>query len=788
MLTRRCGLLASAAVAVALGLAGAASAAEAQDDSRIATEVDTVVVTAQRRVESAQDVPVSVTAFSQAQIERQHIHNLADFTRAAPNFTIEGVGSISRSSAVVYSRGIGAAGGDAEAPVGVSIDGMFYFSNAGKLLNTYDSASIEMLQDLQGTLFGRNTTGGIINIRTNDPTPNYEISAKLRVGNYGRFNTNVTANLPITDTLALRISGNTQQADGYFRNLYVDPVTNAQQGDTRVGGDNSRAIRGKLLWTPTDDLRVLATASYTKQRQQNPVGQNGNGPLDVLYVRGPINANSPVAGRPGVGYPGGPTDVRTVRRDTNGADNLDQKVFILDTQYTTPWGFDFTSISAYMKYRTLNIADFDGTDLNFFTSKLNQGRSQQSQEFRLSSNDAASPLQWQGGVFYFATRFHNFQTNVLGPSFFANTGAQTPTVTQALSTQSYARSLAAFGQVDYRIMEKFVLTAGARYTTEKKRITNYPSLRNLNYPFNAANIITPAVSNQKTWDDVIWRLSARYEFSDELMAYASYSTGKKAGGFSSTATTLSQLTPFAPESVESMEAGIKSEWFDRRLRLNLTAFNTKYEDLQVGAFRPANNVSGQESFVANDANQRSKGFEVRATALPIPGLELNASVGYLHARYTSFVSALSYNFPGRVCNGLTAGPGSPPIAQEHADKNGPCYLVPSRSPKWTAKLEAAYSIDLGEWGVLTPHVSWSHEGAHFTNLTNAPQGFQGNYEIVDASLTYDDPKDRYRVSAFVHNLTNKTHLINANPIAGLFNTNYYADPKVYGIELAVKFR
>jgi iron complex outermembrane receptor protein len=272
------------------------------------------------------------------------------------------------------------------------------------------------------------------------------------------------------------------------------------------------------------------------------------------------------------------------------------------------------------------------------------------------------------------------------------------------------------------------------------------------------------------------------------MAYVSYSTGNKSGGFSTTATTQSQLDPYKPEKAKAWEAGIRSEWFDRRLRLNVTAFNNKYSDLQVGAFRPVQGGTGQQSFIANAAFERAKGVEVQASAVPLPGLQFNASVGYLHARYTSFVSALSYNFPGHVCNGLTAGPGSPPIEQDHSDPNSQCYLVPPRSPKWTAKLEAQYAWDLGDLGVLTPHVAWSYEGSHFTNLTNAPQGFQGAYSVWDADLTYEHPGQDWRVSVFAKNITNKTHLLNANPIAGLFNANYYADPKTYGVELAVRFR
>jgi iron complex outermembrane receptor protein len=783
-MTGRGKLLTGAAMAACLGWAGGAAAADEPVDgkSRVATEVEAIVVTAQRRQESAQDVPVSVTAISAEQIAKTFSHNLADFTRTAPNFTIEGVGSVSRSSAVVYSRGIGFSGIDAvEPPVAVSIDGLFYAVNVGTLLNTYDARQIEVLQGPQGTLFGRNTTGGVIQIVTNDPTHEYEVSGKLRVGNYGRVDSNITVNLPITDTLAARVSMNMQKSDGFFTNNFVSPVTGQRSGDTSAGGDDSRAIRGKLRWTPTDDLSVQLTAWYTKQRQDVPVGQNGNGPTDALFSRGLAGPNSPVNGRPGIGYPGGPTDPFTVNRDTDGADNLDQKAFILDSRYHTPYGFDVTTISGYLKYRSLQIADFDATDLNYFTSLLHAGRSQISQEIRLQSSDAESPLQWQGGVFFFTTRWHNYQTNILGPSFFANTNATTPVVNQNLAAATYESNYAGFGQVDYRILPQLVVTAGARYTHEKKRITDWPVLASLNPPYGAG------ISNEHSWDDVTWRVAARYEVNDDLMVYASYSTGQKAGGFSTTATTQSQLTPYEPETAKAFEAGVRSEWLDRRLRVNVTAFNNKYSDLQVGAFRPVVGGSGQQSFIANSAFERARGVEVQATALPIPGLELNASVGYLHARYTSFVSALSYNFPGHVCNGLTAGPGSPPIEQDHSDPNTPCYLVPPRAPKFTAKFQAAYDFDLKGYGTLTPHAAWSYEGKHFTNLTNAPQGFQGAYAIVDADLTYEDPKAQWRVSLYAKNLTNKTHLINANPIAGLFNANYYADPKTYGVELAVKF-
>jgi iron complex outermembrane receptor protein len=419
--------------------------------------------------------------------------------------------------------------------------------------------------------------------------------------------------------------------------------------------------------------------------------------------------------------------------------------------------------------------------LNFFTSNIFRRRSQFSQEIRLQSNDTGSKLQWQGGVYYFTTRWQNKQANILGPTFFAQTAATSPVVSQYLGSASFDAAAAVFAQVDYEIIPHLTITAGGRYTHDSKRVTDWPALANLDPPFGGN------LTGAQTWTDFTYHLAARYKFSDDLMAYASYSTGEKAGGFSTTATTQSQMTPYQPEQAKAWETGVRSEWFERRLRLNGTAFWNDYSDLQVGAFRPITGGSGQQAFVANAANERARGVEIQAVAAPVRALRLTAAVGYLDAYYTSFVSALSYNFPGHVCNGLTAGPGSPPIAQNHADKSSPCFLVPPRTPKWTAKLEGSYDFELGDIGTLTPHVAWSYEGSHFTNLTNAPQGFQAAYHIWDADVTYNEPQGRWRLSLFGKNLENKVHLLNANPIAGLFNANYYADPRTYGVELGVRF-
>ena len=749
-----------------------AFAQEASDEESEATgrKPGEIVVTAQRREQLLTDVPLSVTAIGAEAIEQEYPRNLTDFSRISPNFTIEPVGAVSRSSAVIFTRGVGYSGVDSvEPPIAVSIDGIFYAVNVGSLLNTYDLSQIEILKGPQGTLFGRNTTGGVVQIRTKDPTQDFEVSGLLRTGSFGRFDTNLALNVPISDTLSARIAAQTLHSEGAYRNTFVDPNTGIGPDGARTGGDESQSIRGKLLWEPNPGVSVKLTSWLTRQDQDAAVGTNASGPGERLFDRG----------RPGIGQPGGPTDPYVITRDTNGRDKITQYAVVLDAVIDTGLGFDITSISVYMKTKSRQLTDFDASDLNFFTSNGFSSRFQLSQEIRLQSNDAASRLQWQAGVFYFKTNWETRQVNIIGPSFFANTTASSPVLKQFLGSDTYAESIAGFGQAEFQVLDDFYLTVGGRYTYEKKSIDRYPVLVDFDSP-----LPTPLFA-EASWKDFTYHLSARYNLTPDAMVYASYSTGMKAGGFSSQAATLGQLQPFDPEEAKSWELGLKANVLDDMLRLNLTAFSVKYDDLQVTAFRPANTTSGQESFVANAAFERARGVEFEATLFPVAGLRLSSAIGYLDAKYTSFVAALSYSYPGAVCNGVDVN--GDPIQQDHSDPNDPCFLVPQRTPEWTVRLDGSYDIDLGNGHQLTPHVSYSFEDAHFTNSTNAPQGFQDGFSQVNADLTYRDPDDRFRVSLFVKNLTDTVRLLNANPIAGLFTVNYYAEPRTWGAEVGFKF-
>jgi iron complex outermembrane recepter protein len=234
-----------------------------------------------------------------------------------------------------------------------------------------------------------------------------------------------------------------------------------------------------------------------------------------------------------------------------------------------------------------------------------------------------------------------------------------------------------------------------------------------------------------------------------------------AGGFNSRVdTAVLTGTPYAPEKVAAWEIGLKSDWYDHRLRVNLAAFSNKYSQLQVGAFIPG---GGLQQTIVNNAYERAQGVEAELFAIPIDHLNLQASIGYLDAHYTSFFADV-----------FGTGP---------ADYS---FLRVGYAPKWTTRLEAYYDIDLNGYGTLTPDVSWNHSSSYFTDLTNSPVGFQKSYGIWDASLTYVEPSNRWKLSLWGKNLNNELRRLSAVPSSGYFTQLYFADPLTFGVDASIK--
>jgi len=728
--------------AVFSGLTSAGGVALAQtDDAAAAAQqtgaVETLVVTARKRAESIQKTPVAVTAVDADQIDKLFVQNLAELTRVAPNFTIEGVGAINRNSGVIYSRGIGYSGVDQgqDPAVGVSVNGIFWGRSIGALANMFDVEQVEILRGPQGTLFGKNTIGGVVNITTRKPGDIYSFDGSLRYGNLGRIDYMAGADIPLDETLAVRIAYQSQYSDGAFTNAFTGPLA-----PKKLGGDDIQTIRGTVVWTPTPELSFELMGSYLRDRSASVGGQNGSGPTDLVFF---------AFGQPGFGFPGGQTDPYTVTRNFPSSDHQDTVLASLDARYRGD-GFDIVSVTGFVRDSNNSFNDYDSTPLTVIESYFPRHNKQFSEELRVEST-GDSRLSWVAGAMY-TTRTWDAEQELF-------VDALLPPALIALAHQiDYAKqhddAWALFGQASYEVVDNLELTFGMRYTNQEKdmyRIAQHPVI----FPAPAA------IYRKTSWSNTTYHAGARYQFDDDLMAYATFSTGFIVGGWNSRSNTAAAIGPYEPTTADAWEVGVKSDWYDRRLRLNISAFWNQYDDLQVGVF-----IGGAQQVIANNAFERARGVEIEATAVPMERLLLSASIGYLDASYTSFMADLD-------ASGIIT------------DNSG---LRPVRAPMWTMRLQGSYEIPLGEHGSLTPDVSYAYEGSHYTDTRNAPQGLQKGYSIWNASLNYAEPDKRWEVSLWGRNLTDELHILSAIPTSGLFTQLYFANPRTYGLELRVKLQ
>ena len=739
-------VLLAGAIGSSLMVLGNAAAAQTTPPQQ--SGIETVTVTARHRAENAQDAPLTVTAIDAAQIEKLFAHDLADLNYEAPNLTIQGVGAIHRNAAVIYSRGIGYGNVDEgqDPAVGVAINGVFAPHNIGELSNMLDVQDIQILTGPQGTLYGKNTIGGVINITTKLPGDVYDMEASARYGNLGRQDYFAAADLPIDDTLSARVSLQSQYSEGAFKNAYT-PTPPAGPVAKYLGGDDIKTGRGTLVWKPNNKFEAELVGTYMRDRSPSVGGTNGSTPTDALYF----------FGYPGYDY-GGRHNPYVVYDNFPSGDYQDTTSLSLNARYHFN-GFDLVSVTGYERDWNLSYNNYDDVELDFFESTYVLHSTQASQEFRVESNDN-SALKWQVGDIFTNKLWNGSQ---LFYSIF-------PTLNNYVD---YAKQLdnaeAMFGQVDYTIMPGLELTGGIRWTDEYKNISRVNShlatntgpcnLTSINVnPTNACNYVF-----SKTWSNTTYHAGLDYHIDDDKMVYATYSTGFVAGGFNSRVDTyyLTQLA-YSPEKAKAWEVGLKSQWLNDRLRANVTGFWNTYDNLQEGAFIPG---GGLQQAIINGVNEEAKGLELEAIALPVDRWQVSLSLGWLDAAYTKFYA----NVFGTGAANYQA-------------------LTPPFTSKYTMRLESSYEFELNGSGTLTPDVSASYQSKYYTDPTNSPVGLNNGYWLMDASLTYEEPQGRWKVAAWAKNLTDTLYRLSAVPSSGYFTQLYFANPRTFGVDLTVKLQ
>ncbi len=740
----------------ALGLALCADVAWAQ----VAADtggLEEIIVTARKRQESMQDVPASISALSAGDLARRFDSDVRDFAGSSPNIVIDDTQQGPGGVAAIYIRGVGVADIEksVDPAVGVVFDDVYIGQSSGSLLKAIDIDRVEVLRGPQGTLFGRNATGGIINLARSRPT--YDLTGKARV-TYGRFDTlkvEGVASTGLSDKVAVKVSGAYEKSDGYFYNRFYD-----QPGQR----SEFYAIAGALLFEPTDNLRFQISYDHQSTKQDPPQLVAINRPTDLFCT-----AYAQCSPSPGVPTSGDPyVSVSNGRLEKNATFKLDMAVAKATYDLSSDMQLDY--IFGWLKTNETIHQDFDSAPLTLYHTDRPARWRQTTNELRLTKG-GTGPLSFVLGAYLWDSRYTINLKNYIG--FVPGV----PLLTSAQDVTQTNKSWAIYGEADYKLFDKLTLTLGARYTKDKKTslvndkpIFIYGSLVEANpvaviQPSLAGGQIVMTSPVKANWSKFTPRVSLRYAFTDDTMAYALWSRGYRGGGFNGRPATIGAATvPYDPETLDNYEVGFKTQFAGGRVRLNGAAFMMKYKDMQQDLDVPAPGTStGRENRTINASSAEFKGVELDLTAQLNRNLRLNGNVGYLDAKYK--------NFTGDIFS-----TGTPVDAT---------FLKIRRAPKWTWSAGATYETDIGDNASAWITGDVHYIGPHEITFLNNPNLRNGGQYLVDASINARFNKTT--VSVFGKNLADEKGWTIGYDVQNIWS---YAAPRprrTYGVAVTQTF-
>jgi len=718
-----------------------------------------IVVTARRKSERLQDVPVAVTAFGGQALAARGVDTLDQIARYTPNIRFDGAAQLSGGNynATVFIRGVGS--NDfaifSDPGVGFYVDDVYYARSIGGIMDAVDIDSVQVLRGPQGTLFGKNTIGGAVLITTANPEIG-TLSGRLE-GTYGSFqrkDLKGAINVPIGDNAAFRLSGATLHRDGYVKRLL---------DGSDMGNRNANMIRGKFRYQPDDRLTVDLGADYTRAREHSA-------PSDLLAVGGvpgitgiPFLANynkfvaptlpivapdgnkaldrSWITASPFETWAGGPN-----RNDLDlwGAQGI--------VNYRMG-GATLKSVTAYRHMKAYFTRDGDNTPYTFRQTTNRDKQWQFSQELQLTGKTLDDRLSYVLGAYYFKEKAEDITSADLAIGLWA---PFPPPESPAVFPSNYTRnrSLAAYAQFDYNLTPSLQLEVGGRYSDDRKHFRTIVVRQKDHVTF------IDAIRDGK-FSKFTPRVGINYKVDPDILLYASYSQGFKQGGFNGRPlVSASEVTRYNPEVLDTYEAGIKSQWLDHALTANLALFHSIYKDIQLTVNQTPQN------FVANAAQGKINGMELELVARPIRWFSANASIGYLDAHYTA------------VGQGL-----------------GPTQILPIslrtglvKAPKWTTSVGAEVSHELADGSKLMLRGDISTYSTIFNDVANTPIITEDGYTLVNARLSYSFANNRITVALFGTNLTNSLYIVSGNASSGFgLAEASYGRPREWGVSAGFRF-
>lgn len=681
-------------------------------------QIDEITVTAQKREQSLQDVPIAITAVTADDVESLNARDIRDLQYATPNLVIAGSDPARQSFGI---RGISDRSRNAgiENRLGLYVDGVYVGRGIGVNQSTLDIQTIEVLRGPQGTLFGKNTVAGAINITTKEPGEEFGLSLTGEAGNFDHYRISGVVDVPITEKFRSKFA-----ASYWDRGGFSEDVNTGMEFDTR----QELALRGQLLFEPTDRTKAQLSFDYLEN--------------DYFALGGGERLNDPRA--PGA---------YTVAIDGEQPFNTEVWGGGLNINHEFENGFQLTSITGYRETSILaEDVDEDYSPIPVaFTDIVTEDTEQFSQEIRLASPQGER-FDWLVGLYYFnqdlsgsgAARVFAQALNPLAPAIY---------VSVAQNSVVDVESFAAFAHGNYNITDSLQLTAGLRFTTEKKSI-DYTITDQTTLFTNGS--VQDSLSN----DDLSPKVSLNWFVNDDVMAYASYGKSFKSGGWNADFIRQLSALGFDDESVNAYEAGLKTTLFDSRLRLNMAGFLQKHKDYQVFAFVSLPG-GGTQLTVTNAGEVTTKGVEVDAQWAVNDYITLTTAYGFTDAEFDRFANG--------------GGPG--------VDFDG---NTPSEAPKHNISIRADIRYPLAG-GEVVFQPDYYYRSEFFSNPNNLAVNLNEGLDQFNARLGYEHGSGRWSAYLWAKNISSETkQIFNSVSFLGIPRATFN-EPRTFGATLKVNF-
>jgi iron complex outermembrane receptor protein len=740
---------ACAAAAAALCAVPAVLAQEAPG-ARSAGGLEEITVTARRREEALQQVPIAVSAFSSEELQKLQATDLGGLQGTVPNLNlVQGRGSA--TSANVYIRGIGQP--DAlqtfDPAVGIYLNDVFISRIQGALFNLYDIERVEVLRGPQGTLYGKNTIAGAIRLISKKPPDALSGNFEVGYGDYNRMDAKAYVGGPVTDSLGASLAALYSKRDG----IVEDVTTGREYNDI-----DTTAARGILSFEPSDTVDVSLALDYTRQRNALNLGRP-EAPLIQVNLLGGVRVLQPA--------PTGPWafEARTSFTGDEGQE-LDHAGVALTVGWQVSDAWRLKSITGYRDLDVDNYVDIDASRWELGDVFVGVDQDQLSQEFQFLFDDGGR-LNAVFGLYYLNENITSHQEAYADD--FLTLGALPLTFLRTVDDDLDTDSYAIFGQGNWQFTDRLSAILGLRYTYESKDYFRTTST----FSNFAALVGTFDYPDDESWDAFTPSLGLDYQVTDDSLLYVSAGRGFKSGGFNGRANTPGETGAYDPEYVWTYEIGSKNTLADGRMRLNGAVFYSDYTDFQARVSEVVDPNAPIPNFsfpVLNAAELDIWGAEVELLWLPVDGLTVQGQLGYLNADYAEFTETVR-------------GPTGTPVERDRSGDEPPF------APEWTARLGVSYEFGLAEHGWLTLAADASYRSKSWLSVDNREVLTQDDFALMNVLASWQSQSRTWRASAGVRNLTDEVYKTDAQEFSSVGNiqTAYYGDPRTWQLTLGYSF-